>query len=99
MGLAVLPARLKKEMALLEQYILEKQDVRSNPQIEKHADWVEGFLPKYPSVTAENVDEILKKEVGLVFEKVLEDAGVYKFTPEGREAFARFLHAAGFQEK
>ena len=50
-------------------------------------------------MTAENVDEILKKEVGLVFEKVLEDAGVYKFTPEGREAFARFLHAAGFQEK
>ena len=75
------------------------RDIRSDEEIEKHADWVEGFLPKYPSVTAENVDEILKKEVGLVFEKVLEDAGVYKFTPEGREAFARFLHAAGFQEK
>ncbi len=44
MGLAVLPARLKREMALLEQYILEKQDVRSNPQIEKHADWVDSWL-------------------------------------------------------
>lgn len=99
MGLAVLPSRLKGELAKLAEYIVSGRDIRSDEEIEKHADWVEGFLPKYPSVTAENVDEILKKEVGLVFEKVLEDAGVYKFTPEGREAFARFLHAAGFQEK
>lgn len=99
MGLAVLPSRLKGELAKLAEYIVSGRDIRSDEEIEKHVDWVEGFLPKYPSVTAENVDEILKKEVGLVFEKVLEDAGVYKFTPEGREAFARFLHAAGFQEK
>ena len=99
MGLAVLPSRLKGELAKLAEYIVSGRDIRSDEEIEKHADWVEGFLPKYPSVTAENVDEILKKEVGLVFEKVLENAGVYKFTPEGREAFARFLHAAGFQEK
>lgn len=99
MGLAVIPSRLKGELAKLAEYIVSGRDIRSDEEIEKHADWVEGFLPKYPSVTAENVDEILKKEVGLVFEKVLEDAGVYKFTPEGREAFARFLHAAGFQEK
>lgn len=99
MGLAVLPSRLKGELAKLAEYIVSGRDIRSDEEIEKHADWVEGFLPKYPSVTVENVDEILKKEVGLVFEKVLENAGVYKFTPEGREAFARFLHAAGFQEK
>ena len=97
MGLAVLPARLKKEMALLEQYILEKQDIRSNPEIEKHADWVDEFLPKYEHITSENINEILQKEVGLVFEQVLEDAGVYKCTPEGREAFARFLRSVGFR--
>lgn len=99
MGLAVLPSRLKGELTKLAEYIVSGKDIRSDEEIEKHADWVEGFLPRYSSVTAENVDEILKQEVGLVFEKVLEDAGVYKFTPEGREAFARFLHAAGFQEK
>ena len=99
MGLAVLPSRLKGELTKLAEYIVSGKDIRSDEEIEKHADWVEGFLPRYASVTAENVDEILKQEVGLVFEKVLEDAGVYKFTPEGREAFARFLHAAGFQEK
>ena len=75
------------------------KDIRSDAEIEKHADWVEEFLPKYPSVTAENVDEILKQEVGLVFEKVLEDAGVYKCTKEGREAFAQFLHTVGFKER
>ena len=84
-------------MALLEQYILEKQDIRSNPEIEKHADWVDEFLPKYEHITSENINEILQKEVGLVFEQVLEDAGVYKCTPEGREAFARFLRSVGFR--
>mgnify|MGYP007030737438 CR=1 FL=1 len=63
MGLAVLPARLKKEMALLEQYILEKQDVRSNPQIEKHADWVDSWLGSY-EITEDNIHAILQKEIG-----------------------------------
>ena len=60
------------------------------------------FLPKYESrgirITADNAEEILKEEVGLVFARVLEDAGVYKCTEEGREAFGRFLKAAGFKE-
>ena len=99
MGLAVLPSRLKGELAKLGEYMVSGKDIRSDAEIEKHADWVEEFLPKYPSVTAENVDEILKQEVGLVFEKVLEDAGVYKCTKEGREAFARFLHTVGFKER
>ena len=99
MGLAVLPSRLKGELAKLGEYMVSRKDIRSDAEIEKHADWVEEFLPKYPSVTAENVDEILKQEVGLVFEKVLEDAGVYKCTKEGREAFARFLHTVGFKER
>ncbi|MEY8338837.1 UDP-glucose--hexose-1-phosphate uridylyltransferase [Lachnospiraceae bacterium 62-35] len=93
MGLAVLPSRLKDELAGLGEYIVGKKDIRSNPELEKHADWVEDFLPKYDLITKENVDEILKNEVGLVFERVLEDAGVYKYTQEGREAFRRFIEA------
>lgn len=93
MGLAVLPSRLKEELSLLGQYIIEKKDIRSNPDLEKHSYWVEEFLPKYETVTEENVDEILKEEVGLVFEQVLEDAGVYKCTPKGRQAFKRFIES------
>ena len=91
MGLAVLPARLKGELELLKEYILEGKDIRSEESIEKHADWVEEFLPQYPDVNAENIEEILQKEVGKVFCQVLEDAGVYKYTPEGLEAFRRFI--------
>ena len=47
MGLAVLPSRLKKELAELAEYIVEGKDIRSNPDIEKHADWVDSFLPVY----------------------------------------------------
>ena len=102
MGLAVLPSRLKGELTELGRYVTEGLDIRSNPSIEKHADWAEAFLREYEKqgikITCENVDAILKKEVGLVFARVLEDAGVYKCTKEGREAFGRFLKAAGFYE-
>ena len=91
MGLAVLPARLKGEMELLEEYILEGKDISSNEQIAKHAEWVKKFLPKYSEITKENIHGILQKEIGIVFTHVLEDAGVYKCTTEGREAFMRFL--------
>lgn len=91
MGLAILPARLKTELELLKDYILNKKDIRSNKEIEKHADWIDTFLSSYPDINADNIDAILKKEVGIVFTKVLEDAGVYKCTPEGREAFGRFI--------
>ena len=99
MGLAVLPSRLKKELADLGQAILEGRDIRADEDLAKHADWVDEFLPKYASITAENVDQILQEEVGLVFARVLEDAGVYKCTEEGRAAFGRFLASVGFQEK
>ena len=91
MGLAVLPARLKEELELLEEYILEGKDIASNEKIEKHAAWAAEFLPKYDNINKDNVHEILQKEVGIVFTHVLEDAGVYKCTPEGREAFMRFI--------
>ena len=91
MGLAVLPARLKDEIELLKKYILEGKDIRSNEKIEKHADWVEKFLPEYEEINADNIEEILQQEIGKVFVHVLEDAGVYKCTEEGREAFMRFI--------
>ena len=91
MGLAVLPARLKGEMELLKEYILEGKDIRSNDQIAKHADWVDEFLPAYTDINAGNVDHILEQEVGKVFCQVLEDAGVYKCTDEGLAAFDRFI--------
>ena len=98
MGLAVLPSRLKTELQLLADYIVEGKDIRSEESIAKHADWVEKFLPGYDQVDRDNVMEILQKEVGLVFEQVLEDAGVYKCTKEGRDAFGRFLRSVGFEE-
>ena len=91
MGLAVLPARLKGEMELLKEYIIEKKDLRSNDQIAKHADWTDAFLSEYDNVTEENIEQILEQEVGKVFCKVLEDAGVYKCTDEGIKAFKRFI--------
>ena len=103
MGLAVLPSRLKTELALLGEYIVQGKDIRSNEMLEKHADWVEGFLPGYAekgiAVTEENVEKILQEEVGLVFARVLEDAGVYKCDEKGRKAFAVFLKSVGFQER
>lgn len=99
MGLAVLPSRLKDELALLGEYLVEGKDVRSNEALEKHGDWVDEFLPGYDKITRENVEGILQDEVGKVFAKVLEDAGVYKCTPKGREAFARFLECVGFHKE
>ena len=91
MGLAVLPARLKDELELLAEYLVEKKDPAENESLKKHADWVKEFLPKYEEITKENVMGILEEEVGQVFVKVLEDAGVYKCTKEGRDAFKRFI--------
>ena len=91
MGLAVLPARLEKEMEVLADYIVTRKEIRSNELIEKHADWAGEFLPKYDRVDRETIDGILKEEIGIVFTKVLEHAGVYKRTKEGQEAFGRFI--------
>ncbi|MCD7868070.1 MAG: UDP-glucose--hexose-1-phosphate uridylyltransferase [Clostridiales bacterium] len=93
MGLAVLPARLKEELELLEEYILEGKDISSNEKIEKHAAWVKEFLPGYDNLDRENIQDVLRKEVGNVFVHVLEDAGVYKCTEEGRMAFMRFINS------
>ena len=95
MGLAVLPARLKDEMAQLKEAVLSGEDLRKNELLEKHADWVDEFLKKYSGegtkISAANIDEIIRHEIGLVFMEVLKDAGVYKCTQEGREAFLKFV--------
>ena len=89
MGLAVLPARLRKEMAELEEYILNKKDIRSNEILEKHAEWVDKWIDHY-EITEENIHAIVQDEISKVFVKVLECAGVYKRTEEGQRAFDRF---------
>ena len=91
MGLAVLPSRLKQEMALLKDAILTGSDLEKDEVLQKHAEWVAEFLPSYSEINGENIDEILRQEIGKVFVQVLEDAGVYKCTPEGREAFLKFI--------
>ena len=91
MGLAVLPARLKDEMAELSDAILTGKDLRSTDTLASHADWVEGFLPKYDAITSDNVMDIIHEEIGHVFNEVLKCAGVYKCDEEGRKAFARFV--------
>ena len=88
MGLAVLPARLKSELAALETAILHDSPIAGD--IEKHAEWVESLKEKY-TFTPENVASILKVEVGKVFAKVLEHAGVFKRTEDGASAFHRFI--------
>ena len=92
MGLAVLPSRLKGELAALADAILAGREIAADPVLEKHAVWVEELKKQYV-FSPENAQEILRKEVGKVFQQVLEDAGVYKCTAEGRAAFLRFVDA------
>ncbi len=92
MGLAVLPARLKKEMHELERAVLNNEDLRANELTASHADWADGWKNNY-ELTAENIHAIVQKEIGKVFVEVLEDAGVFKRTEEGRGAFMRFVNS------
>jgi len=91
MGLAVLPARLKEELAAVADALSSGRDLRGNELTEKHADWAEEFRSRY-TITKENALSIVQKETGLVFAKVLEHAGVYKRDAAGQEAFLRFIH-------
>ena len=89
MGLAVLPSRLKGEMELLAKALVSGDDIRADEVLSKHADWADELKKQY-TFTEENVDGILKDEIGKVFSKVLEHAGVFKRTEEGKAAFDRF---------
>ncbi len=91
MGLAVLPARLKRELADLGAAMLENRDIKTDETLKIHADWAEEIKRKYTDINKDNIDEILKKETGKIFAKVLEHAGVYKRTTYGITAFKKFI--------
>ena len=93
MGLAILPSRLKNEMKILKEYLIKNKDVYKNDDIKKHGDWSKQILSKYKNINKENIEKILKKEIGLVFEKVLEDAGVFKTDEKGQKEFVKFLES------
>ncbi len=103
MGLAVLPARLKKEMDILEDALIEKKDIHSIEEIASHANWADMIKDKYSEIIENdsfdmtqkknNLHKIVQDEIGLVFSGVLEDAGVYKRTPDGIDAFMRFINS------
>ncbi len=90
MGLAVLPSRLKGEMEKLSKAMINGDDIRADEVLAKHADWADELKKQY-SFTAENAEAILKDEIGKVFAKVLEHAGVYKRDEAGAAAFGRFI--------
>ena len=90
MGLAVLPARLKEELAVLSDAIVSGADLTADPRTVSHAPWAEELKTRY-TFTTENAMDIIQKEVGIVFAQVLEHAGVYKRSEEGKEAFVRFV--------
>ena len=94
MGLAVLPSRLKTELEALSRAILDGSDLRADEMLEKHADWVDELKTRH-EFTPQNVRRILEDEVGLVFQQVLEDAGVFKRDAQGQAAFRRFAEAVG----
>lgn len=91
MGLAVLPARLKDEMAELEEAILSGKDLASTETLASHKEWAGEFLKKYEDVNKDNITDIIREEIGFVFAEVLENAGVYKCDEAGREAFMKFI--------
>ena len=91
MGMAILPARLLDEMDGVRNAILQGTDLRADEALAKHADWVDAFKGNYECIDESNVDEIIKDEIGHVFMRVLEDAGVFKRDAKGQEAFDRFI--------
>ncbi|MBQ7635762.1 MAG: UDP-glucose--hexose-1-phosphate uridylyltransferase [Lachnospiraceae bacterium] len=91
MGCAILPARLKKELEDVKTALINNTDITADPVLVQHAPWVKELRDNYGKFDAGNVDDIIRNEVGKVFVKVLEDAGVYKCTDEGRAAFLRFI--------
>ena len=93
MGLAVLPSRLKNEMALLKTAILNSNDIKNDDVLKIHADWTDEIIKKYPNISNDNIDDIIETEIGIVFSKVLEHAGVYKRTEDGIKAFLKFTES------
>ncbi len=91
MGLAVLPARLKTEMAILKDAILENKDITADERIAKHAEWADMIKNKYDNINADNCEKILQDEIGIVFTAILGQCGVFDRTKEGKAQFMKFI--------
>ncbi len=92
MGLAVLPSRLKKEMADLAKAMVNGEDISANEELAKHSEWADMIKAKY-DVNADNIDEIIKDEIGIVFTEILEQCGVFERTEKGKAQFVKFLES------
>lgn len=90
MGLAVLPARLDREMKHLENLLSTGQDYHNDELVKKHADWVDSFIQSYTELQKEDIEKVLEKEIGKTFVKVLENAGVFPQTKDGIRNFKKF---------
>lgn len=91
MGLAILPGRLKRELAAVERVLCEGGDFAADPLCAPHAAWAEGLRARYGAIEVDAVHETVEREVGQVFARVLECAGVFKWDEAGRAAWERFL--------
>lgn len=94
MGLAVLPGRLKEELEILSQYIVEEnyeEKIKNDAKVEKHLDWIKKIMVKHKNISSQNAHNILKSEVGITFSRVLEDAGVYKRDEKGQLGLLKFV--------
>lgn len=91
MGLAVLPARLARDIGMLERAMVNGNNLYAIPELTQHAQWAAELLTRHPEFSADTAREILKQEIGAVFQQVLEDAGVFKRTIDGHDAFMRFV--------
>ena len=92
MGLAVLPARLKSEMENLAKAIVAGADIRADEVLEKHADWVDMLKSKY-DINSDNADDIIKKEIGIVYSEILEQCGVFSRDEKGRAQLIKFIES------
>ncbi|MBR4241808.1 MAG: galactose-1-phosphate uridylyltransferase, partial [Eubacterium sp.] len=92
MGLAVLPSRLKNEMTLLKEAILNNDDISENEVISKHAEWAKMLKTKY-DINENNIDEIIRDEIGMIFSAILEQCGVFERNEKGKEQFLKFIES------
>ncbi len=98
MGFAILPSRLLLELEEVKTCILQNKDPMDQESTAKHAEWIAAIQKKYTKLTEDTIDNVMKDEVGLVFCSILEQAGVFKRTKEGKQAFLRFMESLGAKE-